>query len=344
MIKYFQYLKRLIKLVLAYSLYYSGILLLIKKITLKNKIIILTYHRVLPYELRSRSYSHSAIMVDPVNFERQLNFIKRHFQVINSNSLTELIDKQLRPENPLCLITFDDGWLDNHMYAYPILNKLSLSALIFIATDYINSNKLFWQEAMGHGFKQLIDMNSHDSIEFLKKHDMNRIVDVDHELQIEIIRNYIRELKTLPYNQLDNIMKEITTIVGKINYGDYDKYLNWQQVKEMYNNGIEFGSHARSHKILTRLDDQSVYNELLQSKHIIEEVISDKVDTIAYPNGNYNDRIGELTKKSGYKLGFGTKHGYVMSNDDKFNLKRININDTTSTNDPIMLATILGIF
>lgn len=342
--KYIYYIKRSIKYLIAYSLYYTGILLLLKKIKLDGRVIILTYHRILPYRLRDQSFSHSAIMVDPENFDRQLSFIKRHFNVIEADSVIRMFDNKFQPASGSCLITFDDGWEDNYVYALPVLKKYSVNALVFTATDYIGSNKLFWQEAIGHGIKQLVDLDTHDSREFLKTHNLSHVTSMNYDNQIDIIRDYVRDLKTLPYKEIDKILDNIIAILGTINYGNIDRYLNENQIKEMHNNGICFGSHACSHKILTRLDDQSVLNELSKSKQCLQDIISDEVHTLAYPNGNYTNHLGELAESVGYRIAFGTQHGIASSSDDKFNIKRININDTTASNSPIMLSTVLGIF
>lgn len=339
-----QRLKSIVKYGIAYCLYYSGILFIVKHISLKNRAIVLTYHRILPFADRDLSFSHSAIMVDPVNFDRQLAFIKRHFRVINTNTLVAALqDNQTLPD-AACLITFDDGWQDNYQYAYPLLRKRKLSAVVFPATDYIGTGKLFWQEAMGHGFHQLLDMDSEQAVAFLHEHGMSKLKHENAQSRIKTIRNYVRDLKSLSYDELDRIMASMQSILGSIDYGQVDSYLNWDQIAEMHENGVEFGSHACSHRILTRLDDQEASRELEKSRHLLEQAIHLKPDIIAYPNGNYNEHLGELTRRAGYKIGFGTRFGYVAATDNPLDIKRININDMTAANNPIMLATILGVF
>ena len=41
-------------------------------------------------------------------------------------------------------MTFDDGYLDNHDVALPILVKHGVRAVFFLATDYIERRRLFW--------------------------------------------------------------------------------------------------------------------------------------------------------------------------------------------------------
>lgn len=71
------------------------------------------------------------------NFEEDLKYIKEH----NYNSITsaELIDyvyngKDL-PENPI-MITFDDGYESFYAYAYPLLKKYNMKAIMSIVGSY----------------------------------------------------------------------------------------------------------------------------------------------------------------------------------------------------------------
>ncbi len=337
-------IKYLLKNVMAYILYYTGLLFIIKGYKLKNKTVVLTYHRIVPFSERKNSFSHSAIMVDNINFDRHIEFLKKHFKIINSSDLIYGLNHKNGFADSSCLITFDDGWNDNFDYAFPILKSHNVSALVFPATNYIDTNKLFWQEAMGHGFFQLLSNNSKAAAKLLIDHKIDNLKHVPREIQLDTIRKYVRELKTLPYIEINLILRQLKDILCNINYGKIDTYINWLKISEMHSAGIEFGSHGCSHKILTRLDDNIITEELTHSKQLLAKCISTEIQSFAYPNGNNNERIGKLVKESGYTTGFGTQFGYVSYNDNPFDLKRINIYDAISTNNPVLLSTILGIF
>ncbi|MES9948212.1 MAG: polysaccharide deacetylase family protein [Candidatus Thiodiazotropha sp.] len=324
----------------SYIFYYTGVTGYILKKKLSNKTVILTYHRVLPIKLRERSYSHQAIMVDPVNFDMHLSVISEYFNVIDSGVLLN----SKKESKPRCLITFDDGWRDNYEYAYPILKKYNCPAIIFIPLDYISTEETFWQEQLGYLIWHASKLDSHESRVLLNKYGIDELCKVEGYKKKTAIINYVRTLKANTYEQLEEIKQEFLEVVD---YGEgsyVDKHMTWDQMRELEANGVEIGSHACSHKILTELAREEVIAELAQSKAFIENKIQVVVKSIAYPNGDYSDVIGDVAKSEGYKYGFGTEYGYVDESNNRYNLKRININDTVADNKPTFLATIIGIF
>ena len=69
------------------------------------------------------------------------------------------------PEKPI-MITFDDGYLSNYLYAYPILKKLNIKATIFVITDRrgkaLSANPHFsWNQAKEMVDSGIIDIQSH---------------------------------------------------------------------------------------------------------------------------------------------------------------------------------------
>lgn len=90
---------------------------------------ILMYHSV--------AVNPAFFTVHPGQFEKQMKYlIESGFKIL---PLAELILKLERrePVNGFVCITFDDGFADNYIYAFPVLKKYSIPATIFLATDYI---------------------------------------------------------------------------------------------------------------------------------------------------------------------------------------------------------------
>ena len=108
----------------------------------------------------------------------------------------------------------------------------------------------------------------------------------------------------------------------------YKKPLNWSQVKEVSNAGVEIGSHSLTHLNLLKLDTRAVYAEISDSKKRIEDIIGKEVKYFAYPYGSRNtfdNRIKQIIKDSGYKKAYTNIMGFNTQDTDLYELKRIRI-------------------
>jgi len=112
----------------------------------------------------------------------------------------------------------------------------------------------------------------------------------------------------------------------------------------MQQNGISFGSHTLSYRILTKVSREECTRELTDSRLLLETSLGMPVETIAYPNGGHNEQVEQLTARAGYTLGFTTERGYVSSDTNPYSIPRINIHNNSSNNKAVFLCTILGIF
>ena len=120
-------------------------------------------------------------------------------------------------------------------------------------------------------------------------------------------------------------------------------FLEWNEIKTMAGNGIEFGSHGKSHSILieTGVD---LDNELLQSKSVVESQLHNPIRSFSYPNGDYTREIAERVRQYGYDLAFVTENGFVSHLDNPMTLKRINIHEDMTNSIPMFLARLVGLW
>lgn len=107
--------------------------------------------------------------------------------------------------------------------------------------------------------------------------------------------------------------------------GNNSRYLTWQQIKEMSDNGINFESHTLSHITLPKASDEEVYAQLVNSKQALEWRLGKKVEYLAYPGGKYDQRIIQLAKAAGYRAAFTVNLGRNRMNSTMYTLNRIPI-------------------
>ena len=68
---------------------------------------------------------------------------------------------------------------------------------------------------------------------------------------------------------------------------------------------IELGSHSLSHPHLTRIDGARLREEVDTSRHKLAELLGSDVSLLAFPYGEYNDRVVDTCSEAGYERVFG---------------------------------------
>jgi peptidoglycan/xylan/chitin deacetylase (PgdA/CDA1 family) len=88
------------------------------------------YHHVSP--------GMGALNVSPANFARQMAYLAQAgYTTLSADAFLQFIEGRASAPPKSVLITFDDGYLDNYVYAYPILQRLGLRAVIFAVTSWV---------------------------------------------------------------------------------------------------------------------------------------------------------------------------------------------------------------
>ena len=99
------------------------------------RIVVLLYHRV-------TDESRDNLTVGIEQFDRQMAMLRRHCQIV---SLEDLVAGKVVPAafTPVVCVTFDDGYLDNYLYAVPILLRHGIPASFFVSTGIVDTNRAF---------------------------------------------------------------------------------------------------------------------------------------------------------------------------------------------------------
>jgi len=107
--------------------------------------------------------------------------------------------------------------------------------------------------------------------------------------------------------------------------GHDSRFMTWDQVREMQQNGIVFGSHTVNHKSLTSLTRVQIMDELTLSRDEIASQLGKSPKYFAYPTGTYNAEIEDIVRSVGYKAAFTIQYGQVGADSDLYALERIPI-------------------
>jgi len=77
------------------------------------------------------------VTISPDNFSAQMAWLAHHeYHTASCVDLERFLDGEPLPARSV-MLTFDDGYLDNYVFAFPILRKYRLRAVVFAVTDWL---------------------------------------------------------------------------------------------------------------------------------------------------------------------------------------------------------------
>jgi peptidoglycan/xylan/chitin deacetylase (PgdA/CDA1 family) len=100
--------------------------------------------------------------------------------------------------------------------------------------------------------------------------------------------------------------------------------LDWHEIYEMANDGIDFGAHTMTHPNLSALPLEKTIREIVDSKIIIQEHLGKEITFFAYPYGELNERFKQIVKDKFYGA-CCTKLGFANVDSDSYSLPRIDM-------------------
>ncbi|MCU7550526.1 glycosyltransferase [Chitinophagaceae bacterium LB-8] len=108
-------------------------------------------------------------------------------------------------------------------------------------------------------------------------------------------------------------------------YGEKLPLMGWEEIIELQQQGVEFGSHAATHQPLTSLTPTQIVEEGIRSRTSLQNELQRPVQLIAYPYGDTDTVVAHLLGACGYTIGVTTENRLSSFNDDPMRLPRIEV-------------------
>jgi peptidoglycan/xylan/chitin deacetylase (PgdA/CDA1 family) len=298
--------------------------------------VILLLHRVLADDRSAELPHRNELCVGPRAFEHLLHWLKHHFDCV---TLMELLQADAHPNasaRPKVALTFDDGWRDNALNAFPLLLQHQVPASIFLPTDFIGSHQRYWWESLGETLWGIYGSAPRQRlIEYLER--------IGRPLPPVLLRNGNEQQRSLALaNYLDSLKslspQDLDTLTDNCPRESLPQALDWQQVRTLEKSGlIRFGPHGASHATLTGLDDIHLDQELSRSHDALLQGCRQPLPVYCYPNGDYDERVRQRLAAHRYTYALGTSAGIYRGNSDPLALPRIGVSQRTASR-PSLLA------
>jgi peptidoglycan/xylan/chitin deacetylase (PgdA/CDA1 family) len=238
------------------------------------------------------------------------------------------------------LITFDDGYLDNYLTAFPILKSHGVQGVFFLATSFVGTGAVPWWDTIAY------------IVRYCKKPVIRLRYPADVEIDLKglgfqsALRLVLREYKKPSVKDEERFLTGLEEECGVSRPASETMrcFLDWDEAREMQASGMAFGSHTHTHRILARLTNAEQRDECRRSREILEAQLGRQVDTLAYPVGGRDafsaDSIESL-KSAGYRAAFSYYGGVNRPGETRrFDVRRFAVDSQSM--DRLRLQTALA--
>jgi len=286
--------------------------------------LILGYHRVA--NVTSDEYD---VCVTPHHFADHMEVLKRHAHPIRLTELVECLKSGSLPPQTVA-VTFDDGYADNLFEGKPVLEKYGIPATVFVCTGY-KGREFWWDE-----LERLVMSSKVDLGTFSLAVEKNRFIwePPGPSLEADVTRKgSIRRkfhlalyhfLLGLDVGSLHEAMEIIRNWSGiSPNQASSARSMTREELSQLADGGlVELGAHTRHHPMLPQLSLAQQREEIVSSKHELEEVLGGKVDGFAYPNGRATHDTKKIVHEAGFDYACTSMHDVVRRGSDLHELTR----------------------
>ena len=294
---------------------------------------VLLYHRVIE-PAAIGDLDPDLVDATPQEFDRQMDYVRRNFRSLGVDDVLAAYraGRELPPDS--VLVTFDDGYRDNHDHALPILLRHGVKALFFVTTGNVNDRRLFWWERI----RVLVARSQRATarIEYPHLEDFDLSSPAAKARSVHRLNNLVKRHVLM---DLERFLSGLAAACG-VTWTETDErehaqrtVMTWEQIKALHASGMGIGSHTCSHRVLHTLDSAALATELGESRAILERRTGVPVTTVAYPVGRSvadSPLVRRAVADAGYELGFTTMPGpNPLAASDPLDIKRLPIDRRT---------------
>jgi len=305
---------------------------------------VVTYHGVFPigYEVRNPALDGNLAQAD--SLRRQLQLLKKRYHVITPEDFLHWSEEKLPLPAHSILLTCDDALRNTLTEMLPILQDLGLSCLFFATgASADEAPSMLWYEEL---YLMLLDASEPIALGIPEAsinigpiapnekdtrwwNLVERLSQFDRELRRGFL-DQIREQLRLPENWRERFFHD--SILAS-------RFLTLDRagLRQLAAAGMSIGAHSLSHPILARASEDLAWQEIYESRNVLEQALGRAVWAFGYPFGNAATVTGRdlrLAEKAGFLCafmnvggGFGAKIGGAKN---RFALPRVHVTAETT--------------
>ena len=254
-------------------------------------------------------------------FDEALRWIGDQFRVLPPLEACERLAAGTLPARA-AIISFDDGYRDNHDVALPLLKRHRMSAAFFVATGYLGDGVQF-----NDRLTEAVRAHQGDSFDAnwlgLGLLPTGDLVD-----RLRTLHRLREGIKYLPPTERNQALGRIEAQCGvPVSRSARDRIMMTpEEVQALAAEGMEIGGHTVMHPILKSVDDDTAFDEIRLGREALASLLPQAPRLFAYPNGklgtDFDPRHADMARRAGFSYAFSTQRGAADARSDRMMLPR----------------------
>lgn len=308
---------------------------------MSKELTILMYHYVRPI---AESRHPSLRGLELVDFEGQLDYIDRHYNVVSVSEVVEAANGGCPLPDCSLLLSFDDGYSDHYRYVLPVLRRRKKTGIFFPPACAVLERKMLDVNKVHF---LLATMSDHA---LLANHIENAVDAARDEFELLSLAEYREKLwkdsrfdsaediyikRMLQFALPECLRNRITgelfrRLVTEDESGFADElYVSEENLGEMLADGMEIGSHGYAHYWLNSLSTEDQAVDIDRSLDMLELIgVPRRGFYFCYPYGAYTSETVNILSTRGCAAAFTTKVALArLDSAGLLELPRLDTND-----------------
>jgi len=213
-------------------------------------------------------------------------------------------------QRPFASFTLDDGYRDNHEFAYPVFKRMGVPFAIYVATDYVDAKGELWWLVLEETIKKV------DHLEVTIGNHIRRHTTRTSAEKYAAFHAIYWALRALPEHELRATVKGLAARAG------YDAaslcaelIMTWDEVRALAQDPlVTIGAHTCHHLALAKLSMSEARAEIRESVARIEAELGRPCRHFSYPYGDETsagEREFALADEFGLLTAVTTRKGVI---------------------------------
>jgi peptidoglycan/xylan/chitin deacetylase (PgdA/CDA1 family) len=241
--------------------------------------------------------------VHRAEFERQVDYLARHFNVMRLDQVFEALASDPAGLNNAAVITVDDGYQDFYEVAFPVLRAAGLPATLFLTTRFVDGDFWLWPDRVRY-ILQHSETLEPLAIPGFERHGRCPLDAGSRDITWDRIVGYLLGIDdSARLAWLQAFTERQGVDLPQAPTGGF-RAVNWEQVREMAAANIEIGAHTRTHPSLGMIAEAQLQSEVQGAVDDIERQTGRRPGSFCFPNGqpgDYTETVKSHVRHAGCK-------------------------------------------